>query len=479
MFKNMHPKRLLALLLTLLTVLSTSIVASNQSSAALRACTGREIATAYSYKAQIEVEKFYTSTTNKANLAGLNLKLQNLYASCDTDGFKAGSPSSKAPQCSTADINLAINFRTAYAQQVDDELDNSNEIGRLRTLYNNYLSTGRSQLATEASLKISKLTQEIQHHYLMQIYYKMGFEALLTTCKNSGVSLPKRELDNPSPSYSDGGTPTLSNHLQRYMGYRNGDLLPKSITGIECGPSSKGEVFTRTRNSSGEWITISTSWIGKYDLGAKYAVQTATIPVNPIYVNLSSGEWQGVLWPYTTQKVFTVERCDSGNSKKNAVKSYVLADLSGKKSNWARQAISNAKPFNYDGSTNYYRLDEVGAQDLTALEWSCKVKKPVTTTVKKNGKSSKVTTPAVSDFKVNITSDGNELTIWECDDLKLGQFVQVQKALISNSWDLSVRDANNNFLWVTAMSDPKHVNWTWACPDVKGDRTCRYVSSLS
>lgn len=471
--------KLLPLAISLLTVLSTSLVAIDQSSAALRACTGKEIATAYSYKAQIEVEKFYSSTTNTANLASLNMKLQNLYASCNTDGFKAGAPSSKAPQCTTADINLLSNFRSAYAQQVNAELDNSDEIGRLRNLYNNYISTGKSQLAQEASLKISKLSKEIQHHYLMQVYYKMGFEALSTTCRNSGVSLPKRELDNPSPSYSDGGTPTLSNHLQRFMGYRNGDLLPKSITGIECGSSSKGEVFTRTRNSNGEWVTISTAWSGKYDLGGKYAVQTATIPVNPIYINLSSGEWQGIVWPYTTQRVFAVERCDSGNSKKNAIKSYVLSDLAGKKSNWARQAISNANPLTYDGSTNYYRLDDIGAQDLTAPEWSCKVKKPVTTTVKKNGKSTKVTTPAVSDFKVNISSDGNEITLWECDDLKLGQFVQVQKILLSNSWDISVRDASNNFLWVAAMSDPKYVNWTWACPDVKGERTCRPVSSLS
>jgi hypothetical protein len=476
---TLKDSKLKAVSVLVFALLASSFTSINQSSAALRACTGKEIATAYSYKAQIEVEKFYSKTTNSANLAGLSLKLQNLYSTCDTDGFKASIPTSRVPACNTSEINLLINFRTAYAQQISYEADNSNEISRLSKVYNNYISTGKTQLAVETNLKISNLNQEIQHHYLMQIYYKQGFEALFSTCKNSGVSLPKRALDNSAPNSSTVGPASLANYLQRFLGYRSGDLLPQSVTGIECGPSSKGVVFTRTRDSAGDWVTISSPWDGNYDLGSKYAVQTATVPLNPIHVTLNNGDWQGVLWPYKTQKVFTVERCDSGNSKKSAVRSYSISDLTGNKSMWARQEISNLDSFVYEGSPNYYRFDDLGAKDSSSPRWNCAIKKSTTTTEKRNGKSVKVTKQAISDFKVNVTSDGSVITIWECDDLKLGQFLEVQKFVLSKAWDLSVRDSNNNFLWVAAMSDPKHVNWTWACPDVKGERTCSMVSGLS
>jgi hypothetical protein len=471
--------KVISIAILLFVLLASSFSSMSQSLAALRVCTGQEVATAYSYKAQIEVEKFYSKTTNSANLAGLSQKLQNLLSTCDTDGFKAGNPTSKTPNCNTSEINLLINFRTAYAQQVNDEADNSDEITRLRNSYNNFISTGRTQLAVETNIKISSLIQEIQHHYLMQIYFKKGFEALSSTCKNSGVSLPKRALDNPPTNPSSVGPASLANYLQRFLGYRSGDLLPQSITGIECGPSSKGEVFTKTRDSSGDWVTLKKTWAGNYDLGSKYAVQTATVPVNPIHVTLNNGDWQGVLWPYTTQKVFTLERCDSGNSKKNAVRNYSISDLVGKNSIWARQAISNLNPLVYEGSPNYYRIEDLGVKDLSIPEWNCAIKKSITSTEKKNGKSVKITKPAVSDFKVNITSDGSVLTIWECDDLKLGQFIEVQKISLSQAWDLSARDANNNFLWVMAMFDPRHPNWTWACPDIKGERTCSLVSSIS
>jgi hypothetical protein len=90
----------------------------------------------------------------------------------------------------------------------------------------------------------------------------------------------------------------------------------------------------------------------------------------------------------------------------------------------------------------------------------------------------KVTKPAVSDFRVNVSGDGSSISIWECDDIESGQFIEVQKILISESWDISIRDSSNNLLWVQAMSDPRHRNWTWACPAGTGNRTCHTISGL-
>jgi hypothetical protein len=433
--------------LTVVVLICVSFMSFNsgqQSTAALRSCTGKEVAQAYSYRAQI---------------SGISAKLQNLYSSCETDGFKAGSPGPKAPQCTRADTDLLINFRTAYSQQVDLEASNSRDIDTFSKAYQRYVSSGQSSLAQQASLKVQKLTQEIQHHYLMQTFYEAGFNALATTCKNSGVSLPKRTLGSEEVNL----TPTLANLTQRFMGYRIGDSQPRSILGSECGVNANSELTIRYLDSSRTWQSAMTPWLGKYDLASKYAVQIEIIPINPIYVNLSSGEWEGVNWPYETQNTFTVERC---NTKSQT-------------SNWVRQPIANMESFSYDGSGSHYRLDELGQQDLTQPKWACSIKKPVITTVKKNGKSVKVTKPASSDFKVNASGDGSSITIWECDDLKTGKFIETQKIMLENAWDLSIKDSNNNPLWVIAKSDPKYPNWTWACPPSKENRTCYPISGLS
>ncbi len=436
-----------------------SLTSGQQSSAALRACTGKEVAQAYSYRAQIQVERFYSGVSTNTKIAGINAKLQNLYNGCDTDGFKTGSPGPKAPQCTRADIDLLINFRAAYSQQVDLEASNSSDIDTWSKNYQRYVSSGQTSLAQQASLKVQKLTQEIQHHYLMQTFYQAGFNALATTCKNSGVSLPKRTLGSEETNV----TPTLANLTQRFMGYRIGDSQPRSILGSECGVNAKSELTTRYLDSSRTWQNAMTPWLGKYDLSSKYAVQIQIIPVNPIYVTLSSGEWEGVDWPYETQSTFTIERC---NTRSQAT-------------TWVRQPIANMDSFSYGGSGSHYRINEVAPQDLNLPKWVCAIKKPVTTTVKKNGKSVKVTKPATSDFKVNVSGDSSSLTIWECDDLKTGKFIEVQKLMLENAWDLSIKDANGNPLWVIAKNDPKYLNWTWACPPSKDKRTCYPVSGLS
>ena len=455
-----------AQVLTALVLLISFSVPIDKGLAAQRACTGNEIATAYSLKAQIQVERFYSNITNNANLNLLNQKLQNLYNTCETDGFKAGAPSSKAPVCSSADKNLLNNFRSAYAQEVNSEKSNSDEIEALRKSYNSYLSVGKSQLATEASLKISKLTKEIQHHYLMQIFYKGGFEALQSTCRNSGITLPPRSFDNPQPTNTPGPAPTLSELPERYLGYRPGDVIPKSITGIECGTSSLGQVSIKYIDSSGNWQSSTEPWAGKYDLGSKYAAQVATVPVSSVHVNLSSGEWQGIVWPYSNQKVFTLERCGAVSSQATSV------------TKWVRQSLSNLQAIKYEGSDNYYRIESLGTRDSDGGNWSCTIKKPTTVTTKKNGKTVKSIKPAVSDFKVNVTGDASGLTIWECDDLKTGQFVEVQKIDFSKSWNLSPRNSAGSNLWEIAIADPKHVNWTWACPSTKGNKTCYSVAGL-
>lgn len=444
-----------------------------ESQAAPRPCSGKEVAVELSYRAQIEVLNFYSP--GSSTIPTLRAQLQNLYNKCESEGFKAGAPKVKAPVCSTADINKLIDIRQAYSQQVDLELSNSNEIASLQRDYDRAVSVGQTSRAQQISLNMSSLQREIQYHYRMQTIYQAAFYAYSTDCKNSSITLPKRTLGEASAQKAN---PLLSDLPQRFIGYRPGDLLPDTILGIKCGPKAPREVSVVSLDSNRNWITTKSDWSGKYDLGSKYALQFITIPVDSISVNLSGGEWQGVTWPYTTQYTFSVQRCDSGNSGKNANKQYDINSLKNGVGNWVRQEIANLDGFSYRENSNNYQVSQVVPRDLASPSWKCSIKKPTTSTVKKNGKTVKIVKPAVSDFRVNVSGDGSSMSIWECDDLKSGEFVEVQKILISESWDMSIRDSSNNLLWVQAMSDPRHVNWTWACPTGTGDRTCYKVPGL-
>lgn len=444
-----------------------------ESQAAPRPCTGKEVAAELSYRAQIEVLNFYSP--GSSTIPTLRAQLQNLYNKCESEGFKAGTPKAKAPVCSTADISKLIDIRYAYSQQVDLEASNSNEIAALEKEYGRAVSVGQSSRAQVISINISKLLQEIQYHYRMQTIYQAAFYAYATDCKNSSVTLPKRTLGEASTQTAN---PGLSDLPQRFIGFHPGDLLPDTILGIKCGPKAPREVSVTSLDSNRNWITTKSDWSGKYDLGSKYALQFMTAPVDPISINLSGGEWQGVTWPYATQYSFSVQRCDSGNNQKIANKQYDVNSLKNGVGNWIRQEIANLDGFNYRGNSHNYQVAQVVPRDLTNPSWKCSIKKPTTSTVKKNGKTVKVTKPAVSDFRVNVSGDGSSMSIWECDDIKSGEFVEVQKVLISESWDMSIRDSSNNLLWVQAMSDPRHVNWTWACPAGTGDRTCYKVPGL-
>jgi hypothetical protein len=464
----------LALLLSFAFVVAlNSQILITESQAAPRPCTGKEVALEISYRAQIAVQDYYSPGSSTAS--ALRAQLQNLYNKCESEGFKSGTPKAKAPVCSTADISKLIDIRSAYSQQVDLEARNSGEIANYRRDYDNAISSGQSSRAQQISIKMSAVQQEIQHHYRMQMLYRAAFFAYSTDCKNSSVTLPKRTLGEESTQSSK---PTLSNLPQRYIGYRPGDVSPDTILGIPCGPKAPRQVSISTLDSNQKWITTNIDWTGKYDLGSKYALQFMTIPVDPIKIFISNNEWQGAIWPYTTQYAFSVQRCDSGNSGQRAIKQYDIDSLKNKIGKWTKQDISNLDGFVYRGDSYNYQVDRVVAHDLTDPSWKCSVKKSKTSTVKKNGKMVKVTKPAVSDFRVNVSGDGSSISIWECDDIDSGEFVEVQKILISESWDASIRDSSNNLLWVQAMSDPKHVNWTWACPAGTENRTCHTVPGL-
>jgi hypothetical protein len=444
-----------------------------ESQAAPRPCTGKEVALEISYRAQIAVQDYYSPGSSKAS--ALRAQLQNLYNKCESEGFKSGTPKAKAPVCSTADISKLIDIRSAYSQQVDLEARNSGEIANYSRDYDNAISSGQSSRAQQISIKMSAVQQEIQYHYRMQMLYRAAFFAYSTDCKNSSVTLPKRTLGEESTQTSK---PTLSNLPQRFIGFFPGDVDPDTILGIKCGPKAPREVTISSLDSNRSWIKTNIDWTGKYDLGSKYALQFMTIPVDPISINLSNRNWYGVTWPYTTQYTFSVQRCDSGNSEPRAIKQYDIDTLKNNIGTWARQDISNLDGFEYQRDSYNYQVDRVVEQDLSDPSWKCSVKKPKTSTVKKNGKMVKVTKPAVSDFRVNVSGDGSSISIWECDDIESGQFIEVQKILISESWDISIRDSSNNLLWVQAMSDPRHRNWTWACPAGTGNRTCHTISGL-
>jgi hypothetical protein len=444
-----------------------------ESQAAPRPCTGKEVALEISYRAQIAVQEFYSP--GSSTLSALKAQLQNLYNKCESEGFKAGTPKAKAPVCSTADTSKLIDIRSAYSQQVDLEAQNSNEIAAQEKEYSRAISTGQTARAQQINLRISALVKEIQYHYRMQMLYQAAFFAYATDCKNSSVTLPKRTLGQESTNSTN---PALNDLPQRFIGFFPGDVDPDTILGVKCGPKAPRQVSISSLDSSRKWIKTNIDWTEKYDLGSKYALQLMTIPVDPISVNLSNGTWYGVTWPYTTQYTFSVQRCDSGTSENRAKKQYDIDTLKNGIGTWARQEISNLDGFVHRGDPYNYRVDQVVAQDLSDPVWKCSVKKPKTSTVKKNGKNVKVTKPAVSDFRVNVSGDGSSVSVWECDDIESGKFIEVQKLLISESWDVSIKDSSNNNLWVQAMNDPRHRNWTWACPAGTGDRTCRQVSGL-
>jgi hypothetical protein len=463
----------LALCFSILVSLSSHVLVS-EGQAALRPCTGKEVSVEISYRARIAILEFYTP--GSSTISGLREQLQNLYNKCESEGFKAGKPKAKAPVCSTSDISKLIDIKNAYSQQVDLEASNSNEIAAQEREYNRAISTGQSARAQQISIKISALTREIQYHYRMQMLYLAAFNAYATDCKNSSVTLPRRTLGEQATQTTN---PTLNDLPQRFIGYRTGDVRPVSILSDDCGPKASRDVFVLKLDSSGEWVRTKVAWPGINDVATKYALQFVKFPVDQISISLSSGTWQGVNWPYTIQHAFAVARCDlPANGSENAEKKYDINSLKNKLGAWARQDISNLKEAEYQGEEANYRVDQLVPQDLTDPSWKCSIKKPKTSTVKKNGKMVKVTKPAVSDFRVNLSSDGSTISIWECDDIEAGEFIEVQKVLISESWDVSDKDSSNNALWEVAMNDPRHVNWTWACPAGTGNRTCYRVGGL-
>jgi|GEM_PF-3272196 len=457
----------------------TSFFMSGESKAALRTCTGKEIALVNSYKAQQQIQRFYPDSSSDSIISGLGLKIDNIYNSCDTASFKYGSPGAKAPACTSSDIDWLTNIRTAYSQQVNLEAQNSNDIDTSRKAYDRYISSGQTQMAQNTSLAISKLQKEIQHHYLMQVYYKNAFAAISSSCKNSSVTLPPRALDqNQSNSSQTGANSPLSSFPERYMGYRSGDISPVSITSQSCGPNAPHKVSIDTLDSTNKWQRTELDSSDKYDLSGKYAIQVKSIPVDSFRTNIGNGSWRGIKWPYQTQNAFTVERCDFANRGSHANKNYDLSVFGTAKGTWTRQAVDNLDPFTYESLGFNYQVDATTIENFDDLKWSCAVKKPVTTSVKKNGKVVKVTTPAVSDFKVNVSSDGEALSIWECDDLKQGKFLKVQSISLANAWDTTEKTGKGETLWEVAKLDPKYPNWTWACPAGTGSKTCFQVSSL-
>lgn len=465
-------KTALALSFSILVSLNSHVLVT-ESQAALRPCTGKEVSVEISYRAQIAILEFYSP--GSSTISGLREQLQNLYNKCESEGFKAGKPKTKAPVCSTSDISKLIDIKSAYSQQVDLEASNSNEIAAQRKEYDRAISTGQSARAQQISLNFSKLSEEIQFHYRMQMFYLAAFNAYSTDCKNSSVTLPRRTLGEEATQTTN---PALNDLPQRFIGYRVGDVRPVHILGDDCGPKASREVFVLKLDSNREWVRTKVAWPGINDVATKYALQFEKFPVDQISVSLSSGTWQGVNWPYTIQHAFVVARCDSGDGHENAVKKYDINSLKNKLGTWKRQKISNLKDFYHQGDRNNYLVAQLVSQDLTDPSWKCSIKKPKTSTVKKNGKMVNVTKPAVSDFRVNLSSDGSTISIWECDDIEAGEFIEVQKVLISESWDVSDKDSSNNGLWEVAMNDPRHVNWTWACPAGTGNRTCYTVKDL-
>jgi hypothetical protein len=461
----------LALSFSILFSINSHVLIS-ESQAAPRPCTGKEVSVEISYRARIAILEFYSP--GSSTIPALREQLQNLYNKCESEGFKASKPKAKAPVCSTSDISKLIDIKSAYSQQVDLEAQNSNEIAAQEKEYDRAISTGQSARAQQIDIKISKLSQEIQFHYRMQMFYLAAFNAYATDCKNSSVTLPRRTLGEESAQTTN---PALNDLPQRFIGYRVGDVRPVSIQGDDCGPKASREVFVLKLDSNSQWVRTKVAWPGN-DVATKYALQFEKFPVDQISISLNSGTWQGVNWPYTIQNSFSVLRCDPGDGFENAVKKYDINSLKNKLGMWKRQKISNLKGFSYRGDGNNYRIDQLVSQDLTDPSWKCSIKKPKTSTVNKNGKMVKVTKPAVSDFRVNLSSDGSTISIWECDDIETGEFIEVQKVLISESWDISDKDPSNNALWEIARNDPRQVNWTWACPAGTGNRTCYRVEGL-
>ena len=435
----------LALIFSILVSLNSHVLVT-ESQAALRPCTGKEVSVEISYRARIAILEFYTPGSSQ--IPSLREQLQNLYNKCESEGFKAAKPKAKAPVCSTSDISKLIDIKNAYSQQVDLEASNSNEIAAQRKEYDRAISTGQSSRAQQIDIKISKLSQEIQFHYRMQMFYLAAFNAYSTDCKNTSVTLPRRTLGEEATQTTN---PALNDLPQRFIGYRVGDVRPVHILSDDCGPKASREVFVLKLDSNREWVRTKVAWPAINDVATKYALQFVKFPVDQISISLSSGTWQGANWPYTIQHAFSVARCDlPENGSENAVKKYDISSLKNKLGTWKRQKISNLKDFEYRGDGNNYLVD----------------------------KMVKVTKPAVSDFRVNLSSDGSTISIWECDDIEAGEFIEVQKVLISESWDVSDKDSSNNALWEIAMNDPRHVNWTWACPAGTGNRTCYRVEGL-
>jgi hypothetical protein len=453
----------------------TSFFLNTESKAAQRACTGKEVAQIWNYKALIEIEQFYSKLTSNAAISGYQAKMNLIYDACDTSKFNVGNTSPKAPVCTSSDNNWLINIRTAYLTSGERITQLNTNIEEQRKILQNYAVKNLETVHAKAMIEIQNLTKEIQHHGTLRAFYQQEFNSVRTDCKNSSVTWPS---EAPASSQSKDST-NLADYPERYMGYRTGDVAPLALNGLSCGPNASHTVSVDTLDSSNKWQRTELDWSGKFDLGGKYALQVMTIPVDSFRTNIGNGNWRGIKWPYETQRAFAIERCDFANRGSHANKSYDLSVFGTAKGSWNRQQVDNLVPFSYQTLSFNYRIDSVGQEDFSDPKWECALKKPTVVTTKKNGKSVKTVTPPVSDFKVNVSSDGTSLSIWECDDIKLGKFTKVQTILISNGWDTTEKTGKGETLWEVAKLDPKHPNWTWACPTGTGPRNCHGISGLN
>jgi len=465
------------------------------SQSALRACTAAEVASGWDYKYQIAVEQFVTGNQSDAKTNAYSAKLDALFKTCDPSLFTPGQPKSTAPKCQASEINWLNAIKASYQSESDLSQKNSQDISNSRLAISRYIGVGQSQMAQSEQLKLDRLIRDLQTRGILLAYLKQEFNSLNTGCRSSGVALPPDpQPTSPSNSSSSSGSSgstdssgpivvgsdvkKLIDFPERLVSYYPGDISPDEIDGNKCGPGAISSLSLNTL-VNGSWSKNLPSDLSGYEFSGKYAVEVVTLPLKMVRETLSNKDYRGVVWPYEINQVFALDRCDVGKDILRAQKSYDVASLAGKSPNWNRQVVDNLKTTTFNGNNYYYRVSEAPSiQNLTDPAWACVLKKPIVTTVKKNGKSVKVSTPATSDFKVNVTSDGTTLSVWECDDLVQGKFVKVQDLSLSKAWDASTKTPDGVSIWAAGQTDPRLRNWYWACPTGTGSRTCYPVSSL-
>ena len=156
-----------------------------------RICTGSEI---YNYNLimyQIFYEMRFPSSNSQNKIAGYKEQGSIIEESCDRSKFDPLKMRNSANPCTTESkfnlIELATLIKTLNSQYKENLESQKQAVDKI----NFYQSTGQTNLATKIKTQYDGLLKDVQFIFSGREYLSSAFDALDSTCANSGITKPK------------------------------------------------------------------------------------------------------------------------------------------------------------------------------------------------------------------------------------------------------------------------------------------------